>query len=130
MLIRPSTCCWVVAFRKFLADEMAALSVSTCSLILEDKPSDNLSAIKDKITSSDNSRRMCATDLIAMFASGGSLKEREAENNMSASFLALTSSLLRSHPFFSSHARESLAENTGLGQAAIWVSKSDWGAKS
>ena len=109
---------------------MAALSVSMCSLILVDKPSDNLLAIKDKISLSDNSRRMCATDLIATFASGGSLKEREAENNMSASFLVLTSSLLRSHPFFSSHAHESFAEDTRLGEAAIWASKSDWGAKS
>lgn len=125
MPIRSSTCCWVVASRKFLADEMAALSVSTCSPILEDKPSDNLSAIKDKITLSDNSQRICVTDLIAMFASGGSLKEREAENNMSASFLALTSSLLRSHPFFLSQTHKSLAEDTGLGEAAIWASKSD-----
>ena len=89
---------------------MAALSVSMCSPILEDKPSDNLLATEDEITSSDNSQRMCATDLIATFASGGSLKERAAENNMSASFLALTSSLLSSHPFFLSQARESLAE--------------------
>ena len=102
---------------------MAALSVSMCSPILEDKPSDNLLVIKDEITSSDNSQRMCATDLIATFASGGSLKDREAENNMSAHFLAFTSSLLRSHPFFSSQACESLAEETGLGEAAIWASK-------
>ena len=109
---------------------MAASSVSMCSPILEDKPSDNLSAIKDKITSLDNSRRICATDLIATFASGGSLKQRAAENNMSASFLALTSSLLSSHPFFSSQARESLAEETGLDEAAIWAPKSGRGVKS
>ena len=66
---------------------------------------------------------MCATDLIAMCASGGSLKDREAENNMSASFLALSSSLLRSHPFFLSQACESLAEETELGEATIWASK-------
>ena len=130
MLIRPSTCCWVVASRKYLADEMAALSLSTCSPILVDKPSDNLLAIKDKISLSDNSRRMCATDLIATFALGGSLKEREAENNMTASLLVLMSSLFRSHTFFSSHAHESFAEDTGLGEAAIWASKSDQGAKS
>lgn len=83
-----------------------------------------LSVIETKASTSERSQRMCATDLIAMLASGGILKEREAEKRMSASFLLVTSSLLSSHSFFSSQTCKSLAEETGLGEARIWVSRS------
>ena len=58
------------------------------------------------------------------------MKDKAAENNMSASFSAQMSSLLSSHTFFSSQARDSLAEETGLGEAVIWASRSGREAKS
>ena len=129
-MMRSAACCCMVAPRKLLADVMAALSELIGSSTLEDMLSDILSAIDDEIASSDNSRSRWATDLIATFASAGNLKDKAAENKMLASFSARISSLLSSHPFFSSQTRESLAEETGLGEAAIWASRSDQGVKS
>ena len=70
MLMRSAACCWVVASRRFFADKMAALSVSTGSPILDDMPSDNLSAIEDEITLLNNSQRMSATALSFLLEPG------------------------------------------------------------
>ena len=59
-----------------------------------------------------------------MLASGGSLKESVVVRSISASLELVSSSQLSIQPLLSSQNRASLAEDTGLGVAVTWASKS------
>ena len=66
---------------------------------------------------------------MAVLASGGSLKESVVVRSMSASLELVSSSQLSIQPLLSSQDQASLAEDTGLGVAVTWASKSGRGER-
>ena len=128
--VRSDACCWVVASNKILADETARLRKMIVSPSLVDTWLTMLLAKVSDALILERFRRIYATEQIAVSASLGNLKARDTEKSISARWLLVMTSLLGGHPFFSSQTCESLSEETRLGDARTWASKSGQGANS